>query len=70
MSVERIANGTNVARLTLKGVDPTLATRRLAERGIRIPTVSSAGVVTLGVNESWTRTTARDLVTAFEHALA
>ena len=39
LAVERIPNGTNVARLTLKGVDPALATRRLAERGIRIPTV-------------------------------
>ena len=70
LAVERIPNGTNVARLTLKGVDPALATRRLAERGIRIPTVSSAGVVTLGVNETWTRITARDLVAAFEQALA
>ena len=36
VAVERIPNGTNLARLTLKGVDPALATRRLAERGIRI----------------------------------
>ena len=70
VAVERIPNGTNLARLTLKGADPALAARRLAERGIRIAAPSSAGVVTLGVNETWNRTTAGELVTTFEQALA
>ena len=69
VTVERIPHGTNLTRLTLKGVDAAAVARRLAERGIRMGAASSAGVVTLGVNETWTRTTARDLVTAFDQAL-
>jgi threonine aldolase len=69
VTVERIPRGTNLTRLTLKGVDAAAVARRLAERGIRMGSASSAGVVTLGVNETWTRTTARDLVTAFDQAL-
>jgi threonine aldolase len=67
--VERIPNGTNLTRLAVRGVDPAAVVRRLAERGVRMPTPSSAGVVTLAVNESWTRTTAPQLAAAFEHAL-
>jgi threonine aldolase len=69
VTVERIANGTNLTRLTFTGADPVAVARRLAERGLRMPAPSSAGVVTLGVNESWTRTSAPALVTAFQHAL-
>jgi threonine aldolase len=69
VTVERIPHGTNLTRLTLKGVDPAAVGRRLGERGIRMPAASPAGVVTLGVNESWTRTTAGDLTAAFAQAL-
>jgi threonine aldolase len=69
VTVERIPNGTNLTRLTVKGADPAAVARRLGERGVRMPAASAAGVVTLGVNESWTRTTTRDLVAAFEQAL-
>ena len=69
VAVERIPNGTNLTRLTLKGVDPAQVVRRLAERGVRMPAPAASGVVMLGVNETWTRTTAAQLVTAFEQAL-
>jgi len=69
VAVERIPHGTNLTRLTLRGVDPATVTRRLAERGVRMPTPSSAGVVTLAVNESWTRTTAPQLAADFGSAL-
>ena len=35
-----------------------------------LPAAASGGVITLGVNETWNRTTAPDLVQAFEQALA
>jgi threonine aldolase len=70
VAVERIPNGTNLTRVTLKGVDPAQVARRLADRGVRMPAASPAGVVTLGVNETWTRTTAPQLLSAFEQALA
>jgi threonine aldolase len=70
VAVERIPNGTNVARVRLSGADPAQVVRRLAERGIRMPAPAANGVVTLGVNETWTRTSATALVAAFEQALA
>jgi threonine aldolase len=69
VAVERIPNGTNLTRLTLKGVDAATVARRLAERGIHMPGGSPNGVVTLGVNETWNRTTGADLARAFEQAL-
>ena len=70
LSVERVANGTNLARLTFKDIDPAVVSRRLAERGIRMPGGASGAVVTLAVNETWNRATAPDLARAFEEALA
>jgi threonine aldolase len=67
--VERIPNGTNLARVTLTGVDPALVVSRLAQQGVRLPAASSGGVFTLAVNETWNRTTAAELMRAFEHAL-
>jgi threonine aldolase len=69
VSIERIANGTNLARVTLKGADLAAISRTLAGRGIRLPGGTPAGVVTLGVNETWNRTTSTELVTAFNQAL-
>ena len=70
VTVERIPNGTNLARITVKAADPALVARRLADRGVLLPAAASGGVITLGVNETWNRTTAPDLVQAFEQALA
>lgn len=69
VSVERIPHGTNLARLTLKGADAPAVSKRLAERGIRMPGPAPTGVVTLGVNETWNRITSADLARAFEQAL-
>lgn len=69
VSVERIPNGTNLARVTLKGVDVAAVSRALAGRGIRLPAATPAGVTMLGVNETWNRTTGGGLARAFEQAL-
>lgn len=70
LSIERVPQGTNVARLTLRGADPAVVARRLAGDGIRLPGASPAGVVTLGVNETWTRRSAADLADALIRAAA
>lgn len=70
LSIERIPQGTNVARLTIRGADPAIVARRLAGEGIRLPGASPAGVVTLGVNETWTRRSAADLADALTRAVA
>ena len=67
--VERIPNGTNLARITVTGVDPVVLSRRLTEQGFRLPAPAPGGVFTLAVNETWNRTTAPDLVRAFGQAL-
>jgi threonine aldolase len=69
VAIERIPNGTNLTRLTLKTVDVKQVVARLADRGVRMPTPAANGAVTLGVNESWNRTTAADLARAFEQAI-
>jgi threonine aldolase len=67
--ITRIPNGTNLTRVTLVGADVKAVQQTLAGRGIVLPGGSPDGVVTLGVNETWNRTTAADLVRAFEQAL-
>jgi threonine aldolase len=69
VTIERIPNGTNLTRLTFKNVNAATVSSRLAERGIRMPAAPGLATVTLGVNETWNRTTAADLVRAFEYAL-
>lgn len=69
VTIERIPNGTNLTRLTLRG-DPSVVTRRLSEAGIRLPPASASGVMMLGVNETWVRRSAPQLLQAFEQALA
>ena len=69
VSVERIPNGTNLARMTMKGADMAAVSKRLAERGILLPGGGAGGVVTLGVNETWNRTTGADLARAFDQAI-
>jgi threonine aldolase len=68
--VERIPHGTNLARVSVSGSDMTSIARRLSERGILMPASAPGGVVTLGVNETWTRTTGTELARAFEDVLA
>jgi threonine aldolase len=67
--VERIPQGTNLARVAVKTRDTSAFARRLAERSIRIPPANASGVFTLGVNETWNRTTAGDLSRAFVEAI-
>ncbi|HUU35918.1 MAG TPA: beta-eliminating lyase-related protein, partial [Vicinamibacterales bacterium] len=69
--IARIPNGTNLTRVTFTGIAPAVVAARLAEHGVVMP-AGSAGqtTVTLGVNETWTRTTAAELTRAFEQALA
>ncbi len=66
--VERVPNGTNLTRVALSGVDASAVAQRLAAHGIRMPS-GTGGAVTLGVNETWTRTTGPELARAFGQAL-
>jgi threonine aldolase len=69
VAIERIPNGTNLTRLTLKTADAKPVVARLADLGVRMPTPAASGAVMLGVNESWNRTTAAELARAFEQAI-
>lgn len=70
VSIERIPNGTNLARMTFKGVGASQVARKLADRGIAMSAPQGPGPITLGVNETWNRLPAADLVRAFEQSLA
>jgi threonine aldolase len=69
VTVSKFPSGTNLSRLTFKGADVASVARKLFDRGILLPGGSPEGVVMVGVNETWNRTTAADLVRAFEQAL-
>jgi len=69
VTIERIPNGTNLARLTMRG-DLGVVTRRLLEAGIQMPTPAATGAMVLGVNETWARRSGSELLHAFEQALA
>jgi threonine aldolase len=69
VTIERIPNGTNLTRVTIRGDGAAMA-RRLAADGIHVPAPSAQGAVLLGVNETWTRRSAAELTRAFEQALA
>lgn len=69
VTVTRIPNGTNLARLTLTGVDHATVSKGLAARGLRLPAAGPDGTITLAVNETWNVTTAADLVQAFTQAI-
>jgi len=70
IAIERIPNGTNLTRVTFKSVNAAGVAKRLAERGIAMSAPSGAATVTFGVNETWNRMTAADLVRAFEQSLS
>lgn len=67
--VTPVPNGTNLTQVTLTGHDPSAVRQRLAAKGVLLP-ASAAAVFTLAVNETWNRTTAADLISAFEQAVA
>jgi selenocysteine lyase/cysteine desulfurase len=69
LGIERVANGTNLTHVTFKGVNPADVARRLAERGIALSATQASTTLTFGVNETWNRMTATDLIRAFEEAL-
>lgn len=69
VTIERIPNGTNLTRLTIRGDGAAMA-RRLAAEGIHVPAPSAQGVVMLGVNETWARRSAAELTAALQRALA
>jgi threonine aldolase len=76
LAIERIPNGTNLTRVTFKsGVNVADVARKLADRGVAMPAVQTPqGVpaitsMTLGVNETWSRMSATDLIKAFEESL-
>jgi threonine aldolase len=67
-TAEPIPNGTNVTRLELKRGDPEEFRRRLGAKGIHLPPARDRWF-TLGVNESWGRTTGAELARAFRAAV-
>jgi threonine aldolase len=69
IGIERIPNGTNLTRVTFKGVSPAEVGKRLAGRGIAMSGPASPGTITFGVNETWNRMSAADLIDAFEKSL-
>jgi threonine aldolase len=68
-AVERIASGTNLFRLRLRGTDPASLQKRLAARGVLLPAPQGDAFL-IGVNETLNRTTASELTDAFARALA
>jgi threonine aldolase len=70
VAIERIPNGTNLTRVTFKGVAPADVAKRLAERGIAMSAPPTGMTIGLAVNETWNRMSAADLIRAFEQALA
>ena len=70
IGIERIPNGTNLTRVSFKGVDAAQVGKQLAERGIAMSAPAGPATITFGVNETWNRMTAADLIGAFEKSLA
>ena len=75
LGIERIPNGTNLTRVTLNGVNAAEVAKRLAERGVAMPaiqtppSVPTITTITFGVNETWNRMTAPEMIREFEQAL-
>src|SRR6187431_1350785 len=61
-TIERIPNGTNLTRVTFKGVSVAEVGKRLGERGIALSGPAGPGTITMGVNETWNRMPAADLI--------
>ncbi len=69
IGIGRFQDGTNLTRVTFKGIDAPVVAKRVAERGIAMSAPPGATTIAFGVNETWNRMTAADLVQAFEQAL-
>jgi threonine aldolase len=69
LAIERIPNGTNLTRLTFKGVSAAEVASRLGARGIVMSAPAGPATITLAVNETWSRRPAAELIAAFEEAL-
>lgn len=69
LAIERIPNGTNLTRVTFKGVNVAEVAKRLADRGVAMSAPARSATITFGVNETWNRMSAADLIRAFENVL-
>jgi len=69
VAIERIPNGTNLARVTFKNVNAADVATRLAARGVAMSAPQGPATLTFAVNETWQRMPAADLIRAFEQAL-
>ena len=69
VAIERIPNGTNLTRVTFTGVNAAEVAKKLAERGVAMSAPSGPATITFGVNETWNRLSAADLIDAFEKSL-
>lgn len=69
IGIERIPNGTNLARISFQGVDAAQVAKRLGEHGVAMSAPQGPATITFAVNETWNRMTAAELVRAFEQAL-
>ena len=70
IGIERIPNGTNLTRVTFTGVNAADVADKLAERGIAMSGPARPATLTFGVNETWNRMSAADLIRAFEQSLS
>jgi threonine aldolase len=68
-AVDRITPGTNIFRLRVRGGDAAAFQKRLAGRGVMLPTPQRDTFV-LGVNETLNRMTAAELTDTFIRAIA
>jgi threonine aldolase len=66
-AIDRIPAGTNLFRLRLEAGDPAALRQRLASRGIQLSS-PQRDTFLVSVNETWNRTTATELTTAFVQA--
>ncbi len=69
VAIERIPNGTNLARVTFKNVNAANVAARLRERGVAMSAPQGPATLTFAVNETWHRLPAAELIRAFEQAL-
>lgn len=69
IGIERIPNGTNLTRVTFKGVNVADVAKRVADRGVAMSGPATPGTITFGVNETWNRMSAAELIDAFERSL-
>lgn len=69
LAIERIPNGTNLTRVTFKGINAADVAKRLADRGVAMSGPAKSATITFGVNETWNRLPAAELIDAFEISL-